>query len=206
MHSRRSLANHSARQAPTQSPEVRINGNAWDSEGMSQHDIRGFTPHSWKRDQLLQSLRDLTSEIRFDLYRQAINTTRLGSKESSGVHEFLNVGQGGIGEFPGCSVLPKKGGSHPIDTLIGALGRENCRHEELQGILKIQFAMHLWVGLSQDPVNRTGTLHRLRIILHLSEVTRFRARGETLLHFLVKSPRDSRRSDCSPRTLIYCPR
>jgi hypothetical protein len=65
--------------------------------------------------------------------------------------------------------------------------------------------VHLGVGLGEDPVNRASALHGLRISLHASEATRQGAQGETLVHFLVKSPRDSRRSDRSPRPPIYRP-
>lgn len=192
-------------EAPAQSAKVRVYGNAWRTKGVSQHHVGSLTTHSRKSDQFFQGSRNHPVELRLNLDRQTFYIPSFGSEESSGVHERLDVKQFRSSKILRCSVLPKEGRGHLIDTLVRALGREHRRNQQLQRALEIQFAMHLRVGLGEDPVDRASALHGLRIGHHALEITRQRPQGETLAHLLVKSPRDSRRSDCSPRSLIYRP-
>ena len=108
------------------------------------------------------------------------------------MNQLLNVEKISPSKILRLSILLKKGRSHHIHALIRALGREDSRNEELEGALEIKFAMYIRVAPNENPINRASALHGLRICHHPSEITRQRAKGETLAGFLVKSTRDSR--------------
>ena len=50
----------------------------------------------------------------------------------------------------GAAVFREKRRSDKIDPLVRALGGENCRDQQLQGIAKIQFAARAWINLGQN--------------------------------------------------------
>src|SRR4051794_23958853 len=62
------------------------------------------------------------------------------------VFQFLGLG---IGEGVGVGIAGKQGGGDHVDTHISALGGEDGRNQQLQGILVIEFAMSVGIELGQ---------------------------------------------------------
>ncbi len=83
----------------------------------------------------------------------------------------------GLRELLYVPIFLEKRRSHGIYSLVGALRREDSRHQQLQGVSEIQFAMNIWVALAKDFIHGPSLLHRARVSHHATKVTRLRPRG-----------------------------
>ena len=82
----------------------------------------------------------------YDLARRAANAFRFVAIEARGFDCVFQVGERRIYIAFSGALFPKKGGGDHIDASIRGLRRENGRHEQLERIPKVQFAMRVWIN------------------------------------------------------------
>ena len=90
--------------------------------------------------------------------RHQLGGARIPPKgESRGNHglQFLWLR---IGKIPGCLIFFKQRWSHHVHPLVGALGREDRRDEELQRRAEIEFAMSRRIDLPEGVHEGGGAL------------------------------------------------
>ena len=74
------------------------------------------------------------------------NRFGLGSKKAGGTNQALKFRGGNFCKVFGRPAAGKKGGGHLIDSLVGTLGGEDSRHQELKRVGVIQLTVSVGVG------------------------------------------------------------
>ena len=113
------------------------------SECVPQHDIRGFSPHPRQGRERCHRVRNLFMKlVRHDL-GALYKIVGLGFEEPGGTNECLHLGGTGFRIVTWPTISTKENRSHLIDTLVGALRRQNGGHEKFPGIGVVEFYLHV---------------------------------------------------------------
>ena len=116
-------------------------------EGVAEDDIGGLPAHAGELVEMFHGPRNLAAVI-FDQGGGApADGFRLGAEEAGRADEAFELGGGNVGKMLGRGAALEKGGRDFVDPVIRALGGEDGGDEELEGILVVEFAMGVRVGL-----------------------------------------------------------
>ncbi len=100
-----------------------------DAEGVGQNDIGGFAGDSWQGEQVFHALGDLAVKVSDDFVARALNVFGFVAIEAGGVDQGFEMGAIAPGQGDRIRIGRKQGRGDKINPLIGALGRQNRRHQ-----------------------------------------------------------------------------
>ena len=142
--------------ARRQSVDVSVDRKGRLAEGLRHHHARRLVSDAGQRLEILQRVRDLAVELVHEDLREPVNGLRLLWCESAGLDGRVNcrdrkplhhVGRGGHCE---------QAGRHLVDAFIGALRRQEHRHEQRIRIAVVQGDLRLADELVEDERDTIG--------------------------------------------------
>lgn len=139
---------------PSQSAQMRIHGDARQSEGFAQHHVCGLATHPGQGDQLLKGHRHLTVKAFTELLAQALQGCCLDPEEAGRVNDPLDLGPVGSCKLRSRAVAGKEFRRHLVHAHVCALGAQHGGNKQLKGGSEIQLALHIGVLLLQSAENR----------------------------------------------------
>ena len=128
------------------------------AEDSPENDIRGLSPDAWQGDQFLHRVRDLFAEAVGHGFAAGDEMFRFILKEAGGTNELFEFGKMSRRQLSRLPISPKQRGSHLVDPLVSALGREDCGDEQLPRGTMVEFHCWTWHSAQQDPRNCSETL------------------------------------------------
>jgi hypothetical protein len=138
-----------------------IDDNAWLTKGVSKNDIRSLSANARQRNQLIHRARNLFTEALGHSFSTGDEMFRFVLKETGGMNdlfEFRNICRGQLCRLP---VSPEERWRDLVDSLIGALGREDRGHKQFPGGAMVKF--HLWGWHSA--LKRLGNLSETLLLI-----------------------------------------
>ena len=133
-------------QSVGQPENVRVHNNAGGNPiGGTQNDVGRFAGHSGQRQEFLHRFRDRPFELRQEPLSSSLDILRFVSKEASRMDELLQIREPGVGEVSRSWILGEEGGRDQVHANIGALSREDCRHQQLERVPMVQRTSHVRV-------------------------------------------------------------
>ena len=148
-----------------------------DSIRRSKDYVRRFTSGTGNGEQLVHGLRDLSTEIIQQSLRGPNQRFGLVVEEAGGSDILRQFGLAGVREVGDGWIFLKQAGCHFIHALVGALGGENGRSQQLPGIVVMECASGLRIHLVQQLEDFCGT--RLALSDVLRSGNQFRRSGGT---------------------------
>jgi mycothiol synthase len=98
---------------------------------------------AWELHEILKRRGNVAAELRQQELSHADQVLRLALIEAGGLHKGFDFDQRGTCQGLGVWKLRKQSGRHHVDPRVGALRRQDCRSEQLEGIAVIEFADRL---------------------------------------------------------------
>ncbi len=102
--------------------------------------VRGLSPDPGKGDQVLQSMRDLTSVLVEQSTGHPLQALGLLPEEAGAVDDLLEFGGVGAGESHGIGPSAEDLGSRQVHPLVRALRGQDRGHQQLEGIAVVELA------------------------------------------------------------------
>ena len=137
-----------------QSLHVRVDDDArCDSVSCAENYVGGLARRAGNREQLIHRLRDLSTEIIQHSLRRADQRFGLVVEEAGGSDILRHLGLARVSEIGDRRILPEQARRHFVYAPIGALCRENGRHQQLPGIVVVQRARGVRVHQVQQIEN-----------------------------------------------------
>ena len=110
------------------------------AEGHREHDIRGLATDPRQGGQLIHRPGQLTGMTHHDRLGGTEDVRCLRAEEACGPDQGLELVTIGGGEIARCGITLEQQRHHDVDPLVGALGREDGRDEQLEGVVVDQRA------------------------------------------------------------------
>ena len=110
-------------------------GNA---ESRSQYYVCGLATNTSQLDQLVQILWYFSVVLLYQSLTTGFYVFRLGPEKASALDQLLKTADGGFCQLFRSWIAFEKLSGDDIDSLISALGREDCGHEELYRSFEVQ--------------------------------------------------------------------
>ena len=142
--------------APDQPAEMGVNGDAGNVEGISQDDVGGLSADAGQRDEFIQRRGHLAVEPFHQFLAQPHQRVRLVPVEPGGADDLFELCAVGLRVVQRGAVLLEQCGGGEVHALVGALGRENRRDGQLEGIREVQLAVHMRKCLCQRAIHSSG--------------------------------------------------
>jgi hypothetical protein len=120
-----------------------------DSKRIAEDDIGCLASHPWQAPELIHGAGYLAAVIGHHGLGHADEALGLVAEEPGGFDDLFQLGRVGPGQLDRGGVAPEQGGSDQIDPRVGALGREDGGTEQLVGVLVVQRATGVRVGLPE---------------------------------------------------------
>ena len=119
-----------------------IHNNTWSAEGIAEHDICRFSADTGQGDQFFHRLRYLSGKALGHGLSADDEVFRLVLEETRGANDLFKFKAMRRCQFcrPPISLKERRG--NLIDSLVGALGREDRGHEQFPRGTMVQ--LHLW--------------------------------------------------------------
>ncbi|PQM49443.1 hypothetical protein C1Y40_00335 [Mycobacterium talmoniae] len=146
--------------APHQPPEVGVDGDAGDIEGIAEDDVGGFAAHPGQGDQLGHGGRHLPVEPFHQSLPEADQRGCLVTEETGGADEVFELGAVGLGVVQRGPIAGEQRRGGQVDALIGALRRQDGGHRQLERRGEVQLATHFRKRLRQCAIHPTGPAHQ----------------------------------------------
>ena len=115
-----------------------IDNNPGSTKGMAKNDVRGLPPHTRKSGQGVHRRRDLAAEFFDELACAFLQRLGLGAEKSQCPNNLLDVLSGSLGEAFGVGITAEQFRGDSIDGGVRALGGENHRDQQLEGVALIE--------------------------------------------------------------------
>ena len=115
------------------------------TEGGAEDDVGRLAPHAGKVDQLLELIRHPAFVLLDQYAAGGLDVFGLVAEEAGALHGLFQFGQRGGGEMGRIGVLAKQRRRDHVHPLVGALGREDRRHQQFQRRPEVQRALGLRV-------------------------------------------------------------
>jgi hypothetical protein len=132
------------------------------AEGIPEKDIRGLFADARQGDQFLHRVRDLFAEALGHALPQATRCFALFLKkpvEPNELSEFRKMSRSQLCRLP---IPQKERWSDLVDSLVGALGGEDCGHEQFPRGTMLEFHLRAWHGALERLRNLSETLPIIR--------------------------------------------
>jgi len=143
-------------EASGQPAKVRVHGDSRDVEGISKHDVRGLPPHAGQRDQVVEAARHRSVVPLHQCFAQPDHRTSLRAKEPQGSDDLLKLARIGRSERGCVGVVREQRGRSYVDPFVRALRSQNGRDQQFEGVVEVQFAVGVGIGLGEDAVDLAG--------------------------------------------------
>lgn len=144
-------------EASGQSPEMGVDGDARNAEGITQHHVGRLATDPRKRDEILEPRRNLTTEPVGQRLADADEGRGLLPEEARRRNQRLELTSIGGGVVDGGAVAGEQGWGHRVDALIGALGAEHGGDEQLQRSAEVELASRVGIRLAQGLDDSPGS-------------------------------------------------
>ncbi len=119
---------------------VRVDGEPRKPERHTAHDVARLAADAGNGDQILERARHDAPVPVGHRARHADEAPRLGTEETGGTDELLHVLGIRRGERLGVGIRREEGRRHHVHASVRALGRQDGRRQQLEGVLEIQSA------------------------------------------------------------------
>ena len=130
--------------------DVRIHHHAAvDVKRVAQHDIGGLAAHAAQLRQFLHRARHLAAVLFHERLATGLDALGLVAEEAGRLDGLLQFGQRRPGVVGGGAILLEQVRRDQVHALVGALGREDGRHQQFERVGVVQFAMRVRVSLLQ---------------------------------------------------------
>ena len=123
--------------------DVRIDGEGCFVPNDCLHDVSCFATYAWQTDQVVQIVRHFSAKILKKHLRHTDEVTGFGVWITHAADVFVDGFGCGL-----CHQLcrwegGKEWGSDEVDAFVRTLGREDDRHEQLEGRFVVQFCLYI---------------------------------------------------------------
>ena len=133
---------------PVREPRhVRVDDHTRDPVGVPEHDIRGLPSDAPQRGQLLERARYIPAMLGHDVGARLADRLRLVAEEPRRVDRLLERSLVGGGERRGVGIRGEQRRRHLVDALVGALGGEDRRDQQLERRAEVERALRIRVEL-----------------------------------------------------------
>jgi hypothetical protein len=148
-----------SRQAPSlaDTPDMGVHDHARVPEDPTQDDIGGLAADAVELEQFLHGPRHDSAKLLFKLTRHHLDGPCLLMVEPGGLDVALQFHQIRRHEVGGGPVPREQRRCHLVHLRVGALGREDRRHQQLQGVAVAQRQTRDRVALGQHVRDLSGT-------------------------------------------------
>jgi hypothetical protein len=123
---------------PADAADMGVHDHARLPKRTADDDVRGLAPHAVELQELLHGLRHRAAKPLLQGARHAHDGPGLLPVESGGPDKVLEFAHIGRGEVRRRCVAGKQRRRDPVDLCIGALSREDRRHQQLQWVAVLQ--------------------------------------------------------------------
>src|SRR5215472_4114622 len=146
---------------------VRVHGNGGDTEGVAQHHVGGFAPHTGERDEFLHGAGHHAAMTLHQRLPHAYERPRLGLEEARGV-DLLLEGRGACPlEVLRRPISREERPGHRVHPLVRALSGEDGGGQKLEGRGEVELDPRRRICLGETPEDLHGPgLPRLRRLRH----------------------------------------
>ena len=144
-----------------QAGDVRIHDHAAvHVKRVAQHDVGCLAAHAAQLRQLLHRARHLAAVLLHQRLAAGLEALGLVAEEPGRLDGPLQSGQGSPGVVGGGAILLEQVRRDQVHALVGALRREDGRHQQFERVGVVQFAMRVRVSLLQagDDLLQPGSL------------------------------------------------
>src|SRR5690242_7953410 len=142
-------------EAAREPADVRVHDDTLhDAVGVAHHDVGGLACHTGQRDELVHRAWHLAAEALDDQVCRRADALRLVAVEAGLLDVLLQLLQVGARVVRRAAILLEESLRHGVDTLVGALGREDGGDEQLQRRGEIERAGGIGIICPQDRHDR----------------------------------------------------
>ena len=142
---------------PARQPaEVGVHGDARHPERVPEDHVRRLAPDAGERDQVHQPAGHLTVVPLDQRLGELEERVGLGAEEARRLDDLLDLLALGGGERGRVRVRREQGRGHRVDPPVRRLRAQHGRDEELEGVLEVELAPRVGVGLGEHPVDLPG--------------------------------------------------
>ncbi len=145
---------------PNQAPEMGVDGDSGDVERIAQDDVRGLTPHTGQRHQLVHGVGQFAVESLDQRLTQADQRRRFIAIKTGGANESFEFFAIGLRVIQCGAITEEQRRGGEIYPLVRALRRQNRRHRELQRRAEVQLAVRIGKRLCEFAIHPAGPTHQ----------------------------------------------
>ncbi len=140
--------------------EVGVHGDPGDAEGVAEHHVGGLAADAGQLDEVLEPGRDLAVVPLDEGGAELEQRLGLGAEEPERADDPLEGLPVGRRHRRGVGVGREQGRPHRVDPLVGGLRAQHGHDEQLEGVVEVELALRVGVGVGEHPVDPARLPHQ----------------------------------------------